>query len=280
MAESDASSRFRRDGYLQVPGRIPEHELTALRAEADRLINLAVNVQMATGRPGGRLEAVWRDDRLFARMMQPVIDLSPPFLHSTSDARVLAPLRRLMGDEPRFAHDKLLYKQLLPGGEDIRTAMFPRDYDEGFVMHTDAGWYTAEDNYPPTAVTCAVFLDDSSGRGALSVLPGSHAQSFPCVRGGDIEEGCIDPRDLVEINGAAGDLLFFHSRLVHASGKNDSGLPRRIFMATYCPARDFTGDPDRRSRRKREPAQHVEAEYRELVASGSYTDAEHLISSQ
>jgi ectoine hydroxylase-related dioxygenase (phytanoyl-CoA dioxygenase family) len=75
-----------------------------------------------------------------------------------------------------------------------------------------------------------------------------------------------------EVPAAAGDIVVFDARTVHSSGRNDSGLPHRMFMATYCPQSAFTEDPHRRTRRKRERAEAIEARYRSQVASGAYAD--------
>jgi ectoine hydroxylase-related dioxygenase (phytanoyl-CoA dioxygenase family) len=275
--------RFDRDGFVLMRDVLDAGELAALRAETDRLLEFSVNAHLAaaTDPAGGRLQAAWRGDVLIARIMQPVIDVSPPFAGLVSRPRMLETLGAVLRDEAVFAHDKIVYKQAIPqlgAAEHDLFEEFPAGYSEAFVPHTDAGWYTAEDGYPENAVTFAAFLDDSAGRGPLAFLPGSHRRRYPYFRGGDIATEHIPAGSMHEVPAAAGDILVFDARTVHSSGRNDSGLPRRIFMATYCPQSAFTEDPDRRSRRKRERAEAIEARYRAQVASGAYADRRILAS--
>ncbi len=99
--------RFDRDGFLLVSGALGPAEVDALRAEADRILNEALNVQAATLGGGGRLRANWRGDLLVVRIVQPVNDVSPPFAALAEDARVAGAVGQLMRDQPTFAHEKM-----------------------------------------------------------------------------------------------------------------------------------------------------------------------------
>lgn len=119
-------------------------------------------------------------------------------------------------------------------------------------------------------MTCAVFLDDAAGRGPLRVVPGSHRSRYPYINGGDIDPALVPNAELIEVAAKAGDVFLMESRLVHTSGTNCSGAPRRAFMATFCPAPEFQTDTDRRNRPYRERAHAIEEDYRTAVAAGAY----------
>jgi hypothetical protein len=255
---------------------VSDDELVSLRAEANRLLTVAVNAHLATGRDGGRLLAGWRDDTLVVRLIQPVNDVSAAFSALSRSQRVTRPLGQLLRAEPEFAHEKIVYKQAiqLDGVDGARFGKFYADSDEGFVLHTDAGWYVSESDYPDTAVNYSLYLDAAADRGPLQVLPGSHRTDFEFIRGGDVDPATVREEDFVEVRADAGDVLFFHTRLLHVSGRNNSGMPRRVFLATFAPSGSLGDDPDRRNRSHRQRAEAVEEEYRSRVARGEYTDRE------
>jgi phytanoyl-CoA hydroxylase len=83
--------------------------------------------------------------------------------------------------------------------------------------------------------------------GCLTVLPGSHLNGpRPHVRTQDdfvVAPEHYDAADLVPLPMAPGDVLFFHSLLVHGSAANVSGQPRRAVTISYLgPDHRHTGD--------------------------------------
>src|SRR5262249_28165829 len=112
--------------------------------------------------------------------------------------------------------------------------------------------------------------------GTAAGTAGSHRTDFEFIRGGDVDPATVREEDFVEVRAEPGDVLFFHTRLLHVSGRNDSGLPRRVFLATFCPSGSLGDDPDRRNRPHRQRAHAVEEEYRSKVVRGGYVDRDVL----
>jgi phytanoyl-CoA hydroxylase len=76
--------------------------------------------------------------------------------------------------------------------------------------------------------------------GCLQLVPGSHRLEFRCEQFDDalflredLEENrrILQGRVLAELD--AGDVLFFHSRLLHAAGRNRTGLTKFAAVFTY-----------------------------------------------
>ncbi|MFT6069511.1 MAG: ectoine hydroxylase-related dioxygenase (phytanoyl-CoA dioxygenase family) [Bacteriovoracaceae bacterium] len=94
-------------------------------------------------------------------------------------------------------------------------------------------------------LTCVVFLDDHSvNNGGLNIFPGSHNEGFiehePFVNINGLQKFMIPPSSLDELNkkypvtvveAEPGDVLFFHSALIHGSAHNISPNPRMIALA-------------------------------------------------
>jgi phytanoyl-CoA hydroxylase len=274
--------RFHRDGYVIIRNFLTPSQVKNLAAAAARVLDLTLNCVVATGISSDRLQAGWRGDELIARIVQPVNDVAPEFAALSSHPELLESFGRIFGDKPRFAHEKVVYKQSVAGADRLPVHLFeafPDGYDDGFRLHSDHVWYAQDHAYPSTAVNCAVFLDDAEGRGPISVLPGTHAidpEEFTYIMVGDVAPESVRHEELVELPTRAGDLLFFHTRILHVSGPNLSRDPRRVFMATFCPSSDFASDTDRRNGPRRARARALEAQYTDLLDRGEYAPQDFL----
>jgi phytanoyl-CoA hydroxylase len=76
--------------------------------------------------------------------------------------------------------------------------------------------------------------------GGLRVLPGSHAQAFDRGRldaalflRPELEDNQALLASAVDLELQRGDVLFFHSRLFHAAGRNETGSVKRSVVFTY-----------------------------------------------
>jgi ectoine hydroxylase-related dioxygenase (phytanoyl-CoA dioxygenase family) len=271
--------RFDRDGFLLVPGGVSADMLARAQAEAERSLNHALNVRAALGDGGRRLIARWSGDILRVKFLEPVNDISPALSALAAAPELVVPLRQLMRDEPQFAHERIVYKQTIACCAEIDRDRFEEHSalaTDTFIPHTDAGWFVKDDGYPDTAINCAIHLDDSAGRGPIEFLPGSHRETYEYVMGGDVDPAVIPIERMVKVAARAGDILFFHTRIVHTSGLNDSGAPRRTFMTTFCPRSDFATDTDRRGRQRRREVQMLETRYKAAVANGDYIERNFL----
>ena len=111
-------------------------------------------------------------------------------------------------------------------------------YSSSTSWHQDIRYWSF-DRAELVSVWCALG-NESSENGALSVIPGSHIE--------EVERGRLD-RDLflrtdveenqsllarqVQVELDAGDVLFFHCRLFHAAGRNESDTVKFSAVFTY-----------------------------------------------
>lgn len=280
LTEADVAS-FRRDGYLLVESVFADAELDAFRDASDRIVELSINSTVALGRRHPRLDAkLHPDGSVTVRKIQPINDLDPRLAAIANDERLLAPLRRLMGDEPVLMEEKLNPKHTVDTRHldlgVLAESSFNREIGmEGFHLHHDWGYYRQQ-GYPEETLSSAVAIDDCGGRGPLRVIPGSHlvdaplADDDPNSGSGVVVDGFFSPDDLVPLDVPAGSVMLFHSKLVHDSEPNRSGLPRRVMIYSHYPlAHDPDGDPDRRNGPVREYSRQFEQRYRDLVATGT-----------
>src|SRR5262245_20101080 len=134
---------FRRDGYLILAGVFAPDEVARMAAEAERMLDLMLNASLATGEVSPRLDMRTRDGMQVVRKIQPVNDVSDYLRAVSDDARLLQPMRDLMGCEPVLMEEKLNYKQALLSAVDIAA----RPDDDAFPFHHDWGYYKAQ-GYP------------------------------------------------------------------------------------------------------------------------------------
>ncbi|MCE2407244.1 MAG: phytanoyl-CoA dioxygenase family protein [Pseudomonadales bacterium] len=111
-------------------------------------------------------------------------------------------------------------------------------YSSSTSWHQDIRYWSF-DKAELVSIWCA-FGNETRENGALSVIPGSHVE--------DVERGRLD-RDLflrtdleanqglldrqVQVELDAGDVMFFHCRLFHAAGRNESDTVKCSAVFTY-----------------------------------------------
>jgi ectoine hydroxylase-related dioxygenase (phytanoyl-CoA dioxygenase family) len=267
---SEQVEAYRRDGYLILSGVFSAGEVARMAAEAVRILDLMLNASLATGEVSPRLDMRTRDGLQVVRKIQPINDLSDYLRAVSEDPRLLQPMRDLMGCEPVLMEEKLNYKQALQQSVAIAT----RPDDDGFPFHHDWGYYKAQ-GYPKETLSSAVSIDESTpDNGPIRVIPRSHLRDWPLShdgKGPEIAEGVFTYQDAIDVLAPAGSVMLFHSALVHHSLANQTQQPRRIMIYSHYPS-THSFEPDARNRRGRERGQQHEARYREMVASGAYTD--------
>jgi Phytanoyl-CoA dioxygenase (PhyH) len=258
-------ARYHRDGYVLVPDVLTAAELDALRAEADRLVELTVDASIALGEISPRLDVCRRGDAISLRKIQPLSDISPLIGGVLGDERLAGPLRSILGCEPVPMEEKLNCKQLLPGDLPIPAA---REGDS-FDLHCDWSYFD-HNGYPRESLSVAVAVDDATvDNGCVRVLPGSHTRAWPIQAPHNplLPPGLVPGADLVDVAQPAGCALIFHSGLVHGSGDNRTALPRRLLIFSYHPEWHVT-EPDRRNKHLRDAGQAHEARYRSMLDAG------------
>jgi hypothetical protein len=137
-------AEFETQGFLILPAVFTADEVAAMAREADRLLVLAINSSLATEVRNPRCDlSVSADGRLDFRKLQPVNDLSAIIRAASEDARVIAPLRQLMGGQtPVLMEEKLNYKQKIDCPAFVER-FAPQRGAAGFALHHDWGYYRA-----------------------------------------------------------------------------------------------------------------------------------------
>ncbi len=222
--------RFKRDGYLLVPGLFDQEEMDYLRRVGQEDQSHSVHAVVDSE---GRQSKLWlasdvTNDSIYSAICR---------CHKLVDR-----MEKLLEDEVYLYHYKMMVKEPRQGG--------------AWEWHQDYGyWYNNGCLFPDMA-SCYIAVDRAHKQnGCLQVLRGSN-------RMGRIEHGKAggqtgaDPArvelaqnqlDLVYCEMAPGDALFFHSNTLHRSDANLSEDPRWGFICCYNtrhnPCRDLPGHP-------------------------------------
>jgi ectoine hydroxylase-related dioxygenase (phytanoyl-CoA dioxygenase family) len=237
-ATSDLVEQFHEQGYVFLPEYFDAERVAAFREEADRILELLVNASMATGRESGRLNVTENaQGTQTVRQVNPSIDLSRLFKGLAVDE--LADLTAPLLDDDPVSIDRtaqLNYKQPLP--EPIDAIEATRG-DDQYSVHSDWAYY--EGTFPPGILTSIVFLDENrEDSGPLEVWPGTHTEEYEHENidglGRQIPDDVLDHDAGEKVTGPAGSVLIFDCRLVHSSGPNTSGRPRRLAIYGHAPA--------------------------------------------
>lgn len=143
-------------------------------------------------------------------------------------ARIVDSMEAVLGGPVAFYHSKLTLKKPRVGG--------------AWEWHQDYGYWQKSGFLYPHMASVFIAVDASTrANGCLQVLRGSH-------RLGRVEHGTVAGQigadheivaqamkvmELVHVEMAPGDALFFHCNTLHASGRNDSERSRNIFLSCY-----------------------------------------------
>lgn len=213
-------NQYAEDGYLIVKGFLNAEEVDRLYTIAieDKIMsNNAINVNDSTGK-SSKL-SLW---------YKPGDDVYG--LLTRSESLVNSVDKLLDGDaDVCHFHSKLMQKEPKVGG--------------AWEWHQDYGyWYKNEFLFPDQMMSVMVAVTHANKEnGCLQVIKGSHKM-------GRIEHGfsgeqvgasqrfvdlALQTMDLVYVEIEAGDVLFFHSNLLHRSEANLSDKPRWSMISCY-----------------------------------------------
>ncbi len=148
----------------------------------------------------------------------------------TRTQRMVGAVQRLVGEgEVCHFHSKLMQKEPKVGG--------------AWEWHQDYGyWYKNGFLYPDAMISVMVALTEATHEnGCLQVLKGSHKMGrlehlfAGEQQGADMPfvEEALKRCDRVHVQLQAGDVLFFHSNLLHMSEANLSDRPRWSLISAY-----------------------------------------------
>jgi ectoine hydroxylase-related dioxygenase (phytanoyl-CoA dioxygenase family) len=237
---------WREDGFFFRPGAFAPGELAALREAAEVLVGAAEAAVAAGGErwavDGNTYVEVTLRDRAATvqlehapgsrtvRVIEPFHGLHPAFEGLVDDARIVAPMRELVG-APSVAlfTDKLNLKR-------------PREGSR-FQWHQDSPYWAHFCRHLDRLPNVMLTLDDADeANGCFRLIPGSHARGLLPGREGEGVLGPLfthpaqfDERRAVAAAVPAGSLVFFSPHSVHGSQPNRSDRPRRALVLTYQP---------------------------------------------
>lgn len=236
MTTADAVRAFHADGYAVLPDLIPDGIIARLRTEATEALDQLITDMDATGQENPRV-TWWRlpsgDPYVFK--IKPIRDLAPAAEQIAHDPELTATVAELLGGTPLLMEDKVTYKQRVS-----MSGAWPRlrCLGEEVHKHSDAAYFHAR-GFDDPIVTVAVCLDDAPAEaGAVRVWPGSHRQAVPHVptrdHGPVVPDTAAPDRASVTLAASAGSVLAWDARLVHASGPNTTGRPRRLLVLGFA----------------------------------------------
>ena len=214
---------YNRDGYLVVRGFCSPAEVTKLYSEAlaDKgMQDHALDLNDQSGKKT-RL-SLW---------FTPGDDVFGYFARSQ---RLIGALGQLLDSDAEVCHfhSKLMQKEPRVGG--------------AWEWHQDYGyWYKNQFMFPDQLISVMLALTPANKEnGCLQVIRGSHKlgrvnHGFAGEQvGADpvMVENALKTMDTVFCELQAGDVIFFHSNLLHRSEANLSEVPRWSLISCYCSA--------------------------------------------
>ncbi len=245
--------RYHRDGFLIRERVFGSSEVAEFRDAAERAVTKAADL-CQTGKTylldgkrfvdAGHVTVQFEHspDSETVRVIEPVHELESRLDALVDDARIVEPMRGLVGtDEVALWTDKLNLKRPHEGS--------------AFRWHQDSPYWVHDCSHVDRLPNVLVTFDDASvENGCLRVVRGSHTEGcFPGIAdstqlgGFYTDPECFDESQQVAMEVPAGSLVFFHPHSVHGSLPNRSDRPRRAMVLTYQPA----GNPMLKSGRQR-----------------------------
>jgi phytanoyl-CoA hydroxylase len=221
--------QFARDGFIIVRALASRDECAAIKAVAQRDLAAAappLEYEADTKYPGAPLSLDAPGGRTVRRLLQ-AYARDPLFARWETSAPVAARLKQLLGPNIELSqahHNCVMTKN--PG------------YSSVTNWHQDIRYWSYE---RPDLISVWLALGrEFSANGCLLVLPGTHNMEFARGRLDDalfLHPEVEDNRRLIqtrrEVELECGDVLFFHCRLLHAAGNNQTAETKFSLVSTY-----------------------------------------------
>ena len=223
MAWENEARQFADEGWAVFEGALAGELLELLREHCDRFVAREDARMAAAG--VDQLGLSHRGKRYFANECQREIPALRRMLFSPVMAEVCA---ATLGPDAYFFLDQYVVK----GAEE----------GLAFGWHQDSG-YVVGNGGPehPAYLTCWCPLDDvTAENGTVRLVPFSAAPSSREIiqhrrtGAGDLVVDAAEDR-AVTVPAKAGDVVVFSSRLLHATGPNQTPNLRRVYLAQYTP---------------------------------------------
>jgi ectoine hydroxylase-related dioxygenase (phytanoyl-CoA dioxygenase family) len=216
---AEQTAQYHRDGYLIVPNFISDEEV-------ELLYNLATNDNLLRNNAFDLNDQSGKKTKL-TLWFTPGDDT---FGLLTRSQRMVNAVQSLLGDgEVCHFHSKLMQKEPKVGG--------------AWEWHQDYGyWYKNGFLYPEAMISVMLALTEATvENGCLQVLKGSHKMGrFEHLFAGEQQgadmpfvEEALKICERVHVELQPGDMLFFHSNLLHMSDANLSDRPRWSLISAY-----------------------------------------------
>lgn len=208
----DEREQFENQGYLVVPGVLPDDKVARLAAAAERLdAEWRPKRDVKPHHPLNILDAIGMDDEFLD-----LLDLPQTFMKVVD----------ILGWHIQLYHSHLIITPPLPAGH------VPRRPRLGW--HQDSGRLNLElegDPRPRVSLKVGFFFTSTleSDRGNFHVVPGSHR--FNRLDLPDDDD--LDHPRATPVRADAGDAVFFDRRLWHSPGYNRSTLTRKVLFLGY-----------------------------------------------
>ncbi len=228
----DSAEFFRQNGYLIKRVMLSGSILEAIQKDAKKMVEQAespVEYEADVHYEGAPESRQAEGGQTIRRFLQ-VFDRCEEFKQFGKSNEVKAVLSELMGDEiylVRSHHNSLMTKE-------------PK-YSSQTHWHRDIRYW----NYDHENLV-SVWLalgDETRDNGALMLIPGTHRVEFERQ---NFDEALFFRKDLPENQAlidsavmaelAAGDVLFFHCRTLHAASNNKTDQTKLSLVYTYRPA--------------------------------------------
>lgn len=228
---ADQLSRFSTDGFFVVDRLLDAEEVELLKSIARADHQMQKEAASRGDGEGGAIRLVVENevhDDIYGAIVR--------------SRRIVDTMEKLLEGEVYHYHHKMILKEPYVGG--------------AWAWHQDYGYWYHNDCLYPDMASCYIAVDPAHrANGCLQVIRGSH-------RLGRIEHGkaadqvgadparielILQSLDRVYCEMQAGDGLFFHANLLHASDQNRSDEPRWGLICCYNtrhnPCKDRPGHP-------------------------------------
>jgi ectoine hydroxylase len=245
LTEAERSA-YARDGFIMRAAVFTAAEVRALAEAAEEVVRAAEAAlpsasryaidgneyaEASVGGVAATLQLEHTPGARTLRVIEPFHALHARFAALIDDARLVEPMRGLVGSEGvALFTDKLNLKR-------------PREGSR-FAWHQDSPYWAHFCAHLDRLPNVMLTLDDASeANGCFRVIRGSHTRGLLPGRNG---EGRLGPLfthpDAFDASAAvpavlpAGSAVFFSPHTVHGSESNTSDRPRRALVLTYQPA--------------------------------------------
>lgn len=213
---------YKRDGYLLARGFFPADEIGLLKRAAKEDRALDEHAFSRGDGEGGRVRlSLWN---------HPGDSIYGMFARCES---MVGAAEAILEGEVYHYHSKMIMKDARVGG--------------AWAWHQDYGYWYQNGVLAPLLTSVFIAVDASTREnGCLQVVRGSHELGridhvlTGEQAGADRErvEAVLERMELVHVEMAPGDALFFHANLLHRSDRNESEHPRWSMICCYNAARN------------------------------------------